>query len=110
MQDVWRISLRNLEKIDGGLHKGQHGLRTGLSCETQMSATLHEILSSVYKKHRVHAAVPDLSKAFDSSHTLLINKLASIIDVYSYVLRWIHDFVIDHKSLSSVVPNQVCYQ
>ena len=34
-----------LEKIDGFLHNRQHGFRRGLSCETQLCATIHDILA-----------------------------------------------------------------
>ena len=89
------IVLRNLlEKIDSWLHNRQHGFRKGLSCETQICATLHEIMGATDKKSSVHAAVLDLSKAFDRvPHALLMQKLTHIPGMESYLLDWIHDFL-----------------
>jgi len=41
------LVLRNLlEKIDAKLNNRQHGYRKGLSCLTQICATMHDILHS----------------------------------------------------------------
>ena len=64
-----------LEKIDGFLHNRQHGFRKGLSCGTQLCATIHDILTTTYKDQSVHAAVLDFTKSFDRvPHSLLYGK------------------------------------
>ena len=50
-----------IEKIDWFLHNRQHGFRNGLSCETQLCATIHDILAATDKDQSVHAAVLDFT-------------------------------------------------
>ena len=77
------IVLRNLlAKVDKPLHKRHHGFRRGLSCETQLCATLNDILNSVDRHKSAYAAVLDFSKAFDRvPHTLLMEKLSMIEEI-----------------------------
>ena len=79
-QILEHIVLRNLlAKVDRRLPNKQHGFWRGLSCKTQLCATLNDILSSVDRHKSVHAAVLDFSKAFDRvPHTLLMEKLSMI--------------------------------
>jgi len=86
------------------VHKRQHGFRQGLSCETQICSTLHEIIAATDKKSSVHAAVLGLSKAFDCvPHSLLMEKLTAIPEVDCYLLDWIHDFLCNRSQ--SVILN-----
>ena len=83
-------------KIDEKLNNRQHGFRRGLSCETQLRATLHDILKATDQHMVVHAAVLDFAKAFDRvPHSLLIEKLRQIANIDDYLLHWIHDFLTD---------------
>ena len=92
---IEHIILRNLlEKVDKALHHRQHGFRSGLSCETQLCATMHDILSTIDNEVSVHAAVLDFTKAFDRvPHALLIQKLSKIADIDEYLVRWVHNFL-----------------
>lgn len=91
------LVLRNLlEKIDKHLNNRQHGFRKGLSCETQLCATMQDILQAVDARQSIHTAVLDFTKAFDRvPHALLMQKLSTIADVDDYLLSWIHDFLIN---------------
>jgi len=93
------IALRNLlEKSDTKLNNRQHGFRRGLSCETQICATMHDILYAIDNQKTVHAAVLDFTKAFDwVPHGLLLQKLSQTADVDNYLLRWVHNFLTDRK-------------
>ena len=73
-----------LEKIDTKLkNRQQHGFRKGLSCETQICATMQDILYSTDKHETVHVAVLDFTKAFDRPpHALLMKKLTEIAELY----------------------------
>ena len=85
-----------LEKINGFLHNRQHGFRRGLSCETQLYATIHDILAD--KDQSVHALVLDFTKAFDRvPHSLLMEKLSKIKTINEYLLRWIHNFLLNRS-------------
>jgi len=46
-----------LEKVDKLLHNPQHGFRKGLSCETQLCATMQDILQTIDIRQSVHAAI-----------------------------------------------------
>jgi len=92
------LVLRNLlEKIDAKLNSRQHGFRKGLSCETQICATMHDILHSTDTHQTFHAAVLDFTKAFDRvPHALLMKKLSEIADLDEYILHWISNFLTNH--------------
>ena len=89
------IVLSNLLSIiDEKLYNRQHGFRKGLSCETQLCATLHDILKATDTRLPVHAAVLDFTKAFDRvPHMMLMEKLRKIANIDDYMLCWIHDFL-----------------
>ena len=100
------IVLRNLlAKVDKILHNRQHGFRQGLSCETQLCATLNDILTSVDQQKSVHAAVLDFAKAFDRvPHALLMEKLSKT-DIDDYIISWIHNFLL-HRSQCVVLDGK----
>ena len=82
------IAGRYLKKIDGFLHNRQLGFRRGLSCETQLCATIRDILEATDKDQSVHAAVLDFIKAFDRvSHALLMEMLFKIETIDEYLIR-----------------------
>jgi len=82
------------EKIDDILYNRQHGFRRGLSCETQLCSTYHEIARYYDNNNTVHAVVLDFTKAFDKvPHSLLLEKLYHIKGLHPLVLHWIKDFL-----------------
>ena len=46
------------------LHPNQHGFRKGLSCETQLVDTIHELAYSINQKAQTDVIFLDFSKAF----------------------------------------------
>lgn len=87
-----------LANVDNVLSTRQHGFRQGLSCETQLCATLHQILNYVDKHKAVHAAVLDFTKAFDRvPHALLMEKLRTIAPMEDYLLGWVHNFLLNRS-------------
>ena len=67
--------------LENVLHHRQHGFRRGLSCQTQLCATYHDLVSAVDKGHTTHAIIMDFKKAFDKvSHLLLLRKLKKYVE------------------------------
>ena len=57
------------------LHPNQHGFRKGLSCETQLVDTIHELAYSINQNTQTYVIFLDFSKAFDKvSHDKLLHK------------------------------------
>lgn len=82
------------ETLDKVLHSRQHGFRRGLSCETQLCSTHHDIARSVDVGNTVHAVVLDFAKAFDKvPHQLLMTKLSQVPNIDMNIVRWVHDFL-----------------
>jgi len=93
-----------LGKIYGFLHSRQHGFRKGLSCETQLCATMHDILSAANKDLSTHAAVLDFTKAFDKvPHALFMEKLSRIGTIDTHILHR-HLNVPDHHKPAGHSP------
>ena len=56
--------------------------------ETQLCATIHNILAATDKDQSVHAAVLDFTKAFDRvPHAFFMKKLSKNETIYEYLLR-----------------------
>ena len=84
--------------LDKILCSRQHGFRQGLSCETQLCGTYHDLAKHADRGNTVHALVLDFAKAFDKvPHGLLMQKLSRIPGVASQILMWIHDFLLDRR-------------
>jgi len=77
---IEHIVLHHLNLVlDKVLFNRQHGFRKGLSCETQLCSTYHQISKLVDNCNTVHAVVLDFTKAFDKvPHELLMRKLSKI--------------------------------
>ena len=72
---VCRAIMHHLEE-NGILTSKNHGFRSGVSCETQLVATMDELGSSYDQGKQVDIAILDFSKAFDTkSHKKLLHKL-----------------------------------
>ena len=62
--------------LDKVLHSRQHGFRSGLSCETQLCSTFHDLAKTAENSLCTHALALDFKKAFDKvPHRLLMNKI-----------------------------------
>ena len=84
--------------LDPVLYNRQHGFRKGLSCETQLCGTFHDIARNAEKRCTTHAVVMDFSKAFDKvSHQLLMNKLSNIPNINCQILDWVHNFLLNRR-------------
>lgn len=93
------IVLHHLNLIlDNVLYNRQHGFRKGLSCETQLCGTYHEIAKQVDNGSTIHALVLDFAKAFDKvPHKLLMQKLAKLPNISTQIVMWIHDFLLNRN-------------
>ena len=60
------IVLNYLNKtLDVVLHNRQHGFRKGLSCDTQLCSTYHDLAKAHNESLTTHAVVLDFKKGFD---------------------------------------------
>lgn len=70
------------------------GFRKGLSCETQLCATYHDLAKTAEYHSTNHAIILDFKKAFDKvPHALLLEKLRLIPDINPTLVNWIQDFL-----------------
>jgi hypothetical protein len=84
----------------------QHGVRKGLSCDTQMVEFVDDITKNLDSGKQIDCLIMDFSKAFDKvSHCLLVHKLGHCLLVHKldhYGVRektntWIQNFLKDRK-------------
>ena len=86
----------------------QHGFRSGRNCETQLTTTTHDLLSSFNSKSQIDVAILDFSKAFDTvPHAGLLGKLEHY-DIHSKILLWITNFLNNRKQ--RVVADGIFFQ
>lgn len=86
------------KKLDSYLHHRQHGFRRGLSCDTQLCATFHDLAKSLEQNKTTHAVILDFKKAFDKvPHSLLLQKLRAIPGLDPVLINWIQDFITGRK-------------
>jgi len=75
------------------LYEGQHGFRTGYSCESQIITVCQDISDALDEETRLDAIIIDFSKAFDLvPHDRLQKKIAAS-GVDSRVVEWIREFL-----------------
>jgi hypothetical protein len=86
--------LRQVWEISGWLYEGQHGFRSGYSCESQVVTVCQDIADSLDEGVRTDAIVVDFSKAFDLvPHDRLLTKIAETgLDLR--VVLWVKEFLL----------------
>ena len=93
MEDVIAGYIRQLWGDSDWFYEGQHGLKPGYSCESQIITVCQDISEVT----RLEAIIIDFSKAFDLvPHDRLLKKIAAS-DVDSRVVVWIREFLIDRS-------------
>jgi hypothetical protein len=76
------------------LYEGQHGFRSGYSCESQVITACQDIAESLDNGERIDAIIIDFSKAFNLvPHGRLLTKIANS-GVNSSVVVWIREFLL----------------
>jgi hypothetical protein len=89
MEHVVASYLRQVWDKNGWLYEGQHGFRSGYSCESQVIVVCQDIADSLDNGDKIDAIIVDFSKAFDLvPHGLLLTKIANS-GVDSRVVVWI---------------------
>jgi hypothetical protein len=84
--------------LDNVLHSRQHGFRSGLSCETQLCSTYHDLANSVNNSSCTHAVALDFKKAFDKvPHRLLMQKIRQIKGIDPQIVNWVQDFLTNRR-------------
>jgi len=79
------------------LYEGQHGFRTGCSCESQIITVCQDISDALNEATRLDAIIIDFSKAFDLvPHDRLLKKIAAS-GVEPRVVVWIGEFLRDRS-------------
>jgi hypothetical protein len=97
MEHVIAGYIRQVWEDRDWLYGGQHGLRTGYSCESQIITVCQDISDSLDEAARLDAIIVDFSKAFDLvPHDWLLKKIAAL-GVDSRVVMWIREFLIHHS-------------
>lgn len=96
-------------QLDKILSTSQHGFRAGLSCETQLVLTYHDICKNVDQGRTVHGLVLDFRKAFDMvPHGLIIKKL-QMDSFNNHIVSWISNFL-TARTQRVIVKGQVSSQ
>jgi len=76
------------------LYEGQHGFKTGYSCENEVITAYQDIADSLDNGDRVDAIIIDFLKAFDLvPHGRLLTKIANSGVDYRAVV-WITEFLL----------------
>ena len=88
--------LRQLWDKNDWLYEGQHGLRPGYSCESQIITVCQDTADSLDYGDRIDAIIVAFSKAFDLvTHGRLLAKIANS-GVDSRVVVWIREILVGH--------------
>ena len=75
------------------LYAHQHGFRSMLSCETQLTEFLHDLVPNTYDGHQTDNLVMDFSKAFDKvGHKRLLEKITRY-GITRHTNKWIRQFL-----------------
>ena len=85
--------LRQVWNKNDWLYEGQHGFRSGYSCESQVITVCQDIADSLDNGDRIDGIIVDFSKTFDLvPHGRLLTKIANA-GVNSRVVVWIREFL-----------------
>ena len=77
------------------LYKFQHGFRSRLSCESQLTEFYHDIVSNTFEGFQTDVLVMDFSKAFDKvGHQRLLEKVTRY-GITGPTKRWVAQFLSD---------------
>ena len=94
MEHVIASYLRQVWDKNDWLFEGQHGFRSGYSCECQVIAVCQDITDSMDNGDRIDAIVIDFSKVFDLvTHYKLLMEI-TISGVDSRVVAWVREFLL----------------
>ena len=97
VSNIWK----HLHKHDIILHF-QHGFQSGLSCESQLTETVHDWMTALDNTTQTDAILLDFAKAFDKvPHKRLLSKLSSY-GFTSNTHNWITSFLSNRKQRVSV--------
>jgi hypothetical protein len=97
MENVIAEYIRQVWEHSDCLYEGQHGFRTGYSCESQIITVCQDISDALHEGARLDAIMVDFSKVFDLvPHDRLIKKIAAP-GVDSRVVVWIREFLLGHS-------------
>ena len=93
------------QKLNDFLHIRQHGFKRGMSCETQLCATFHELAKTAKAKKTTHALVLEFKKAFNKVlHALLMQKPKQIPAMHPQLVNWIQDFPTNRRQRVTILP------
>jgi hypothetical protein len=102
---IYSSVAQHLEK-NSILTSGQHGFRSGHSCETQLAIAVNDWAKAMDSNHCVDVAILDFCKAFDSvPHERLKSKL-HFVGVRGKTLQWISSFLSERRQ--RVLLNGTC--
>ena len=94
LEHVIASYIRQVWEENDWLYEGQHGFRSGFSCESQVITVYQDIADSLDVGIRVDAIVVDFSKAFDVvPHGRLLEKIANS-GIDPRIVVWIKEFLI----------------
>jgi len=102
MEYVIASYLRQVWDKNDWLYEGQHGFRTGYSCESQVITVCQDIADSLDNGDKIDAIIVDFSKAFDLvPRGRLLTKIAkSGLD--SRVVLWIRELLLGSTQIVRV--------
>ncbi len=97
MEHLVESYIRKNGKLKKWLYDGQHGFRSGYSCESQVVTLFQDLADEIDVGGRVDAVVIDFAKAFDVvPHDRLVQKLMNS-GIDPRVVAWISEFLRDRK-------------
>jgi len=84
--------------LDSILVNRQHGIRRGLSRDTQLYTTIHDLARAADNSSTTHTVILDFKKACDKvPHLLLIEKIRQIKGSDPFIVNWIQSFLTDRS-------------
>jgi len=94
MEHVIAAYLRQMWDKNDWLSDGQHGFRSGYSCENQVITVWQDIAESLNNGEKTDAMMVDFSKAVDLvPHGRLLTKIANS-GADSRIVGWIREFML----------------